>query len=533
MNEPGPAVATAEATKASSSGRPANPYVGPRPFRKGEFFFGREREATSLTDALLAGRVVLLHSPSGAGKTSLIQASVVPTFESRGFQICVTDDPKSSMLRVKLPPPADVPVENRYVFSVVTGLVGHLVPRDDALRMTIPEALSRFAADHDSHGRLLIIIDQLEEILTIDPGDIEGQTEFFRQLGEALDDSQRWGLLAMREDYMGGLDRFRRCLPGQLRCTYRLDLLREAAALRAVQEPARKCGTEFEDEAALMLVNDLRQVHSGTADQPTATVAYPYVEPVLLQVVCYSLFRKLSKARGGEFTAITVEDVQQFRSAGNTTEERRGQQTQASSPAAEQESRLFDNALAKYYSTAVRDAVGKDDRAAQRTVRDWIDRDLITARGLRKQTRSKPSVADPDTVLSSLRESQLIRDDPRPGGIWWELSHDRLVRPIREDNRIWRVRHLEPWQVAADDWERSGHDSSYLLRDRSYLATPPAHRRGALTSNDQLFLRESGKAYTAESKLKWLRAQRGLMSALLMASLLINVLLFVLWRLAH
>ena len=52
---------------------PANPYVGPRPFRKGELFFGRERETKGLLNMLLAGRIVMLHSPSGAGKTSLVR----------------------------------------------------------------------------------------------------------------------------------------------------------------------------------------------------------------------------------------------------------------------------------------------------------------------------------------------------------------------------------------------------------------------------------------------------------------------------
>ena len=96
----------------------------------------------------------------------------------------------------------------------------------------------------------------------MNPGDIEGQTAFFKQLGEALDDNQRWALLAIREDYMGALDRFRQYLPGQLRATFRLDLLDDKAALRAVQEPARASGVEFEDEAAQMLVDEL-QLYSG------------------------------------------------------------------------------------------------------------------------------------------------------------------------------------------------------------------------------------------------------------------------------
>ena len=48
------------------------PYVGPRPFETGETLYGRDWEVEELRDRLIAKRIVLLHSPSGAGKTSLI-----------------------------------------------------------------------------------------------------------------------------------------------------------------------------------------------------------------------------------------------------------------------------------------------------------------------------------------------------------------------------------------------------------------------------------------------------------------------------
>ena len=55
-----------------------NPYPGPRSFQQGERLFGRERETAELLDLLIAERIVLLYSPSGAGKTSLVQVSADP-----------------------------------------------------------------------------------------------------------------------------------------------------------------------------------------------------------------------------------------------------------------------------------------------------------------------------------------------------------------------------------------------------------------------------------------------------------------------
>lgn len=71
------------------SAAPANPYVGPRAFTEAEGarFFGREREAEELFHLLLARRLVLLHSPSGAGKSSLIQARLIPRLRNAGFLV--------------------------------------------------------------------------------------------------------------------------------------------------------------------------------------------------------------------------------------------------------------------------------------------------------------------------------------------------------------------------------------------------------------------------------------------------------------
>ena len=68
--------ATGAATGAAT--RRSNPYIGPRAFRAGETIYGRERELARLAALLIAERVVLLHSPSGAGKSSLIQAALIP-----------------------------------------------------------------------------------------------------------------------------------------------------------------------------------------------------------------------------------------------------------------------------------------------------------------------------------------------------------------------------------------------------------------------------------------------------------------------
>ena len=51
-----------------------SPFVGPRPFGQKHTIYGRDLEISELRCLLGAKRIVLLHSPSGAGKTSRLTA---------------------------------------------------------------------------------------------------------------------------------------------------------------------------------------------------------------------------------------------------------------------------------------------------------------------------------------------------------------------------------------------------------------------------------------------------------------------------
>jgi hypothetical protein len=56
-----------------------NPYVGPRPYERGErHFYGREREACDLLSLILAQRVVLLDLSTAAAKHTWVKARVIP-----------------------------------------------------------------------------------------------------------------------------------------------------------------------------------------------------------------------------------------------------------------------------------------------------------------------------------------------------------------------------------------------------------------------------------------------------------------------
>src|SRR5688572_594490 len=64
-----------------------SPYVGPRPFSRDHVLYGRDVAVRHLLDLLIAERIVLLHSPSRAGKTSLIQSALIPALEKDDFDV--------------------------------------------------------------------------------------------------------------------------------------------------------------------------------------------------------------------------------------------------------------------------------------------------------------------------------------------------------------------------------------------------------------------------------------------------------------
>src|SRR6478736_7767821 len=151
-----------------------NPYVGPRAFRATDAssFFAREREQRDLANLLIAERVVLLHAPSGAGKTSLIQAGLIPLLEKRRFR-------PTSAARVKTPPPTAVDVRNRYVRSVAMDVLEGDRDPEELAGITFADIFAELKPPA-GQGYLVLILEQLEEILSINPTDWETQTACFR-----------------------------------------------------------------------------------------------------------------------------------------------------------------------------------------------------------------------------------------------------------------------------------------------------------------------------------------------------------------
>jgi hypothetical protein len=449
--------------QATRPGSDVDVYVGPRPFQTGEKLYARDRECSELVSLLISQRLVLLHSPSGAGKTSLIQADLVPAMRAEEFDVVadnpIGDRPPQStdvpvIIRVNREAAAtDPPGTNRYLLSTLVSLERHRPA--DRRRQDVQLAgmrLSQYldeefpatatATAETEQGKpfrpLLLIFDQFEELLRLDPTDGLEKWDFVKQVGEALRNRRRWALFAMREDFAAALAPYLPALPTQLTATYRLELLRADTARLAIEEPARAAGVEFEPGLVDDILTELRQVRVQQPDGTFLSKAGDYIEPVQLQVICRRLWEKRQDPK-----CISHEDLKRL----------------GGSPGSS-----VDAILGGYYAEQVREAAAKSAVSEQR-IRTWFGERLIAAERVRLPVLETQAVdfGLNTACLKVLDKAYLIRREDRGGSMWYELAHDRLINPVIADNNVWFDKNLTTWQRQAQLWDSQGRPR-YLLR---------------------------------------------------------------------
>jgi len=427
-----------------------SPYVGPRAYRYGERLYGRDRESRDLLNLVLAERIVLLYSPSGAGKSSLLAASLVPFLEKEGFQVL-------GPARVSGAPAqrSGGGVVNPYAASLIhyweEARPEDIRPIDDLGGIDLAGYLTQRSWIRNDPGPKVLILDQFEEILTRNPLDRDARHEFFRQLGLSLEDRNRWAVIAMREEHIAGLDPYLDHLPTRLETRYRLDLLTHETAREAIAGPAQSVGVAYHPRALDRLVHELTVVREPGVE-PYQT---PYVEPLHLQVACDRLWQRLPD--GTREVGPELVDT-----AGTVAE-----------------------ALEGFYRGAVRavlrlDAV-KETGCDEKRIRDWFEHELISPAGLRDQLQRGSTFTGslPNPVAEALEERYLLRSENRRGTIWYEIAHDRLLEAVRSDNRAWYGTQAEAVRLLRDGAERYGAqrgDRASDLAESRFLVGEPLER---------------------------------------------------------
>ena len=510
------------------------PFVGPRPFEKTDkdVFFGRDHETTELLSLIVAHPIVLLYAQSGAGKTSMLNAGLIPALEQEGLEVF---QPARVSGADYYETDTDS-IQNFYMFNAMTRWIDDSQEPEELHRLSLAEFLANrdHLTDEDGLPLLRVIIfDQFEEIFTSHPEFGEHRKAFFDQIRIALEGERgkrpRSGqsegsrrlskgdpllrvLIVIREDYLAQMDAYAPQLPEKLRTRFRIERLREEAALAAVTGPLQSTNSRrvFAPGVAERLVKDLTKVRVETVSGLIEVVMGEFVEPVQLQVVC----RRLLEAIPDDVTEITEEDLQDFGDVGH--------------------------ALMVFYEDCLKKAVSESE-VTEASLRIWFDRTLITPAGTRGTVfigQSESGVL-PLSAVKVLEDLHLIRGEWRAGAKWYELTHDRLIEPIQESNRKWMAGRLE-WEptrqrleAKAAEWVRLGRshggllDEVELLEVERALASPNAAEMGfssdlkALVKKSRDTIEESRLEKEASSKRELRLARRA--SITLFALIIIGI----------
>jgi WD40 repeat protein len=221
------------------------PYPGLASFTEAdaEYFFGREAEVEEGWKKLPGRHLLAVVGPSGAGKSSFLRAGLIPAKpEGWAHLICT---------------PGDAPF-----VALGQALVPEVSRDTDAMRQMLrfedaDVAVSLFRRWRSDHREALVIVDQFEELFTLNPEDV--QARFAALLSRLVLEADVHVLLSIRDDFL------LRCQEHEgLRPVFS-DLMPLGAPAgdalrRALVQPALKCGYRFEDEG---LVSEMLQAVEG------------------------------------------------------------------------------------------------------------------------------------------------------------------------------------------------------------------------------------------------------------------------------
>jgi hypothetical protein len=109
-----------------------------------------------------------------------------------------------------------------------------------------------------------------------------------------------------------------------------------------------------------------------------------------------------------------------------------------------------DEVLSRFYSEAVA-AAAEAGHIPEHRLRATLERAFITSGGTRGTVyaESEATSGIPNASIDELERRHLIRAEFRAGARWLELTHDRLIDPIKTSNRAFSMTRAESYRALA------------------------------------------------------------------------------------
>jgi WD40 repeat protein len=239
--------AVAEAVPREAAKRPEEirPYPGLAAFTEAdsERFYGREEETAALWRKIPDRKLLALIGPSGAGKTSFLRAGIFPKAPP-GWRCLVAT-------------PGQAPFAG-LARALAPSFAGDAGAYQRLLDFHQPEtALALIAQWRERADRGLVIIDQFEELFTLNGEDV--QARLADLLGKIASLAGVHVLLSMRDDFLFGCYGYK-ALAAIFESITPLGPPTGDDLRRALIEPAKRYGFAFEDDA---LVDEMVEAVEG------------------------------------------------------------------------------------------------------------------------------------------------------------------------------------------------------------------------------------------------------------------------------
>jgi WD40 repeat protein/transcriptional regulator with XRE-family HTH domain len=474
-----------------------SPYRGLAVFGEQDtvFFFGREAATGQVLERMslcLAGTGLLMVSGvSGAGKSSLLRAGVLPRLRETGLSAahgaaswpCLLLTPTRApldelALRVALLAGADASAVRRGLEADPDGFA--LTARQAALaRPHRPPGTNGSMAERDQpprQCRLLLVVDQFEELFTQCAE--EGQRRAFITALDAAATARHGPdrvpaalvVLGVRADFEARCADYPQ-LAGPVQDRYLVTAMTERQLRMAITEPAKKAGSKVDDDLTDLLLAEVRTGQPGTSGAG--------VLPLLSHALDQSW-----RSRTGQ--ALTLADYERTGGIEGAVAASAQRAYDALTPAQQAAARQVFLRL----TATSGDGVDSADRASMAELTEG---------------KSLAEAQDVEAVLEAFAAERLLT--LAAGTV--EVSHEVLLTawPLLRDtwladthaDRIARTR----LHTTAADWERHSRDPSYLYTGSLLAAaTDTATRIGAnparhppLSQTQRDFLHASSHAH--------------------------------------
>ncbi len=417
---------------------PERPWLGLARFTEAErgYFFGRDAELEELRDRVLRAPLTVFYGVSGYGKSSLLGAGLVPALRDEGYlpaplQRFLFNDRSH-------PPQAQALDAIIQALPSVDGFDPATLDRSRTLwEFFHDRSLPWWRTEGGEPVQPVLIFDQFEDFFTLgeDRGEecAEQARSFLTELADLIENRPPAALreklkadrgivraydfqsrpvkivIALREDFLSRLERWRRLMPSVAENRFELRLLSGSQALRAIAEPARKQAGKppIVDEATAAAV--VRFVAGADAETPLDAIDNV---PPLLSLICAELNERRLTA-GQE--QIPIEWVRASVSPGASGTSGAGGRTAA------------EEVLARFYS----DSFSGHPAA----VRYFVEDKLVSEAGFRETITldsaiadlSRHGVEDPASNLRHLVDQRLLIMEDRGGIARIEVTHDILA----------------------------------------------------------------------------------------------------------